>query len=600
MGMSARIALLIATVLALGLGPAFAQNVQLLAPDADEDLQDRLQASSLLMQETEEPRTAQDIVAAARADYGRLIAALYDAGHFSPVVRIEVDGREAARIPPFGAPQSVSNVTIRVSPGPDFVLGTAEIGPLASSTELPEDFRSGGPASTPLLRDTTAAAIEAWRLAGRANANVAGQQITARNSEAILDVRVRIEPGQVVRFGMLDPEGHERMRPDRIRAIAGLPEGDVFSPETLARVEARLQQTGVFSGIALQEGDVGPNGTMDITATLIESPPRRFGGGLEFSTSDGLGISAFWLHRNLSGGAERLRVEGEISGVASEGITVDSDDGIDASVVLRYSRPATFTPDTTLYAELGVEYLDEPAFTLTTIGAETGVEHRFSRTLTGSAGVGLTFFDIDDRFDDRQVTLLSLPAMLTWDRREDPLDARRLFFIEASVTPFISDKGNGGARGFVDGRAYFGFGEDRASRIALRAQLGSVVGGEVDEIPPNFLFFSGGADTVRGQAFQSLGAVQLGVDAGGRSFAGLSTEFRQDIGDTNFGLVAFADAGFVGAGALGTDGEWHAGGGLGVRYDTPFGPIRVDVATPLRGDGVGEDLFLYIGIGHSF
>ena len=599
-GMSARKSLLFATVLSLGLGPALAQNVQLLAPDADEDLQDRLRASSLLLQETEEPRTAQDIVAAARADYGRLVAALYDAGHFSPVVRIDVDGREAARIPPFGAPQSVTNVTIRISTGPDFVLGTAEIGPLASSTELPEDFRTGGPASTPLLRDTTAAAIEAWRLAGRANADVADQQITARNGEAVLDVRVRIEPGQVVRFGTLDPEGHDRMRPDRIRAIAGLPEGDVFSPETLARVEARLQDTGVFSGIALQEGDVGPDGTMDITATLVESLPRRFGGGVEFSTDDGLGVSAFWLHRNLFGGAERLRVEGEISGVGSEGITADDVGGIDASLGLRFSRPATFTPDTTFFAELGVEFLDEPAFTQTTIGAETGVEHRFTRTLTGSAGVGVTFFDIDDQFGDRQVTLFSLPAMLTWDRREDPLDARRLFFIEASTTPFISDSGNAGARGFVDARAYFGFGEDRASRIALRAQAGSVVGGDIDEIPPSFLFFSGGAGTVRGQAFQSLGATQLGEDTGGRSFAGLSTEFRQDIGDTNFGLVAFADAGFVGADAAGTDGDWHAGGGLGLRYATPFGPIRVDVATPLRGDGVGEDLFLYIGIGHSF
>ncbi|WP_339986199.1 autotransporter assembly complex protein TamA [Gymnodinialimonas ulvae] len=592
--------MLLATVLSLGMGPALAQNVQLLAPDADEELQERLRSASLLLQETEDARTAQDIVAAARADYGRLVAALYDAGHFSPVVRIDVDGREAARIPPFGAPQSVSNVTIRVSTGPDFVLGTAEIGPLASSTELPEDFRTGGPASTPLLRDTTTAAIDAWRMAGRANADVADQQITARNGEAILDVRVRIEPGQVVRFGTLDPEGHERMRPDRIRAIAGLPEGEVFSPEILDRVESRLQDTGVFSGIALQEGDVGPNGTMDITATLVESLPRRFGAGVEFSTDDGLGVSAYWLHRNLFGGAERLRVEGEISGVGSEGITADEVGGIDASVGLRYSRPATFTPDTTFYAELGAEFLDEPAFTLTTIGAEAGVEHRFTRTLTGSAGVGLTYFDIDDQFGDRQVTLLSLPGMLTWDRREDPLDARRLFFIEASATPFLSDSGNAGARGFIDGRAYFGFGEDRASRIALRAQAGSVVGGDIAEIPPNFLFFSGGAGTVRGQAFQSLGATQLGEDAGGRSFAGLSTEFRQDIGETDFGLVAFADAGFVGADAIGTDGDWHAGGGLGVRYATPFGPIRVDVATPLRGEGVGEDLFLYIGIGHSF
>ncbi len=592
--------MIIAAAVGLGLGVAEAQNVQFTAPNADEDLRDSLRTASLLLQETEEPRTAQDFIAAARADYGRLVAALYNEGHFAPVVRIDVDGREAARIPPFGAPRSITNITIRVDPGPNFTLGIADIGPLASGTELPGDFRTGGAASTPLLRDTTGAAIDAWREAGYATAGVEGQQITARNGEAILDVRVRIDPGQVVRFGTLNPQGHERMRTERILAIAGLPEGEIFSPEELDRAEERLRDTQVFSAIALQEGEVGPDGVMNIEATLVESLPRRFGGGLEFSTDDGFRASAYWLHRNLFGGAERLRIDGEIRGIGSEGLSSDEIEGVDATLGLRFSRPATFTPDTTFYTEIGAEYLDEPAFTVRTFGVEAGVEHRFTRTLSGTAGLAIDYFEIEDQFIDREVLMVSLPASVTWDRRDDPLDARRLFYFEAETTPFATDQGHSGVRAYVDGRAYFGFGEERASRVALRAQLGSVFGGEFTEIPPSFLFFSGGTGTVRGQEYQSLGAMQLGVEAAGRSFAGLSTEFRQDIGETNFGLVAFADAGFIGADSLGGGGDWHAGGGLGVRYATPFGPIRVDVATPLRGDGVGEDLFLYIGIGHSF
>jgi translocation and assembly module TamA len=72
------------------------------------------------------------------------------------------------------------------------------------------------------------------------------------------------------------------------------------------------------------------------------------------------------------------------------------------------------------------------------------------------------------------------------------------------------------------------------------------------------------------------------------------------LGESNLGLVLFADAGFVGADAGFGNGDWHAGAGLGIRYDTPFGPIRVDIATPVRGGGVGEDIFLYIGIGQAF
>lgn len=602
--MSAPRFLLRIAAIAMMAGPSFAQDIQLSAPGLDDDLVGDLRAASLLLQETEDPRTAQDLLAAARADYGRLVAAFYNAGFFAPVVRIDVDGREAARIPPFGDPPSVQRITIRVESGPAFQLGTAEIGPLASDTELPDEFRPGGAASTPLLRNTTRAAIDAWRDDGYATADVVGQQITARPNQAILDVRVQIAPGQVVRFGRLNPQGFERMRPERILEIAGLPEGTTFSPEVLARAEARLQDTGVFSAIDLEEGEVGPDGVMDITAVLVESAPRRFGAGVEFSTSDGLALNAFWLHRNLFGGAERFRIEAEVSGIGTEELSTDEIGGVDATLNLRLSRPATFTPDTTAYFELSAEYRDDPAFTITTFGAEGGVEHRFSDTLEGSLGLSFDYFDIEDAFGERELTILSVPTTLTWDRRDDPLDATRMFYLSTELRPFIEvsteDSEGVGARAYIDGRYYFGFGEERRTRFAARLQAGSVFGGSIDDIPTSFLFFSGGAGTVRGQEFQSLGAVQNGLDSGGRSFLGLSGEYRQDIGDTNFGLVAFADAGYIGAEALGDDGDWHAGAGVGVRYDTPFGPIRVDVATPIRGDGVGEDLFLYIGIGQSF
>ncbi len=62
--------------------------------------------------------------------------------------------------------------------------------------------------------------------------------------------------------------------------------------------------------------------------------------------------------------------------------------------------------------------------------------------------------------------------------------------------------------------------------------------------------------------------------------------------------MTFADAGYIGTDATGGEGDWQAGAGLGVRYATPFGPIRVDLATPVRGDGVGEDLYTYIGMAH--
>ena len=65
--------------------------------------------------------------------------------------------------------------------------------------------------------------------------------------------------------------------------------------------------------------------------------------------------------------------------------------------------------------------------------------------------------------------------------------------------------------------------------------------------------------------------------------------------------MAFYDVGYVSAGAYGEGAsDWHSGAGLGLRYDTPIGPIRLDIATPVSGDGTGEDVHLYLGIGQNF
>jgi translocation and assembly module TamA len=466
---------------------------------------------------------------------------------------------------------------------------------------LPDDFRPGGAASTPVLRDAASAAIDRWRETGHAVAEVSGQGITARHTDASLDARIAITPGPVVSFGQLIPQGQERMRPERIVEIAGLPEGVTFSPAVLDRVTERLRDTGVFSAVALGEQPLGPGDRMDIVATLTESPPRRFGFGAELSTDEGARVSAFWLHRNLFGGAERLRIEGEIRGIGEGELSVDGIDGIDAGLRARISRPATFTPDTLAYGEIDIAALDEPTFRLVGLSVEAGVEHWFSPKLEGALGVGLRTFVFEDIFGDREsATLLYLPGELTWDNRDDILNPTTGTYMIGSVSPFVTLGDGVGARMTADARGYLGFGEDDRTVLAGRAQAGVLFGGDIDLIPPDYLFYSGGSGTVRGQEYQSLGAIQNGVPSGGRSFGTLSAEVRQALGDGNLGLVLFADAGYVGTDAAFQDGDWHAGAGIGVRYDTPFGPIRVDLATPVRGGSVGEDIFLYIGIGQAF
>ncbi len=178
------------------------------------------------------------------------------------------------------------------------------------------------------------------------------------------------------------------------------------------------------------------------------------------------------------------------------------------------------------------------------------------------------------------------------------------------MTPFVGVAGDAGtgARLLADARVYYSFGADDRFTLAARGQLGSVVGASVTEAPADYLFYSGGGGTVRGVAYQSLGLTYLAdfgegtvlVDSGGASFVGAQLEARVGVTQA-ISVVGFYDFGMVGAEPFPqTSDEYHAGAGLGVRYDTGIGPIRLDVATPVTGDDAYGRVEIYIGIGQSF
>ncbi|QFT81916.1 Translocation and assembly module TamA precursor [Roseovarius sp. THAF27] len=583
--------------LTLGVRAAFSTEAAVQVRGGPQDIAEYLSRSSLTVETADsEDATAQDILAAARADYARMVGALYDAGFYGGVVSIRVDGREASDISPIAGPNRINRVDVIVQPGPPFTFSRAAIGPVAPETELPEGYARGQPAAATVISDAAEAGVTGWREAGHAKVELSGQSITADHRNATLASDIRLSPGPRLRFGDLVITRPSAVRANRIRAIAGLPSGKVFSPEELEDASQRLRRTGAFRSVVLNEAAVpNPDGTLDIQAEVLDAKPRRIGFGAEIASLEGLTLSGFWLHRNLLGGAERFRIEGEVGGIGGDS------GGIDYRLSARFERPATFTPDTTAFLEARIEELDEEEYRQTTFEIGGGVSHIFSDELEGELGIAYQYAEIDDDLGSRTNQLLLLPGKLTFDNRDDALNATEGFYVGLEATPFLAlDAGDPAFRLYADARTYVGFGENDTIVLAGRTQLGSVTGASLLDVPPDMLFFSGGSNTVRGQPYQSLG-VDLGGGntSGGRSFLAVSGELRARVADS-WQVVGFADTGYVGRDSFGSGtGDWHSGAGFGVRYDTGIGPIRFDVATPLDGDA-GQDYEFYIGIGQAF
>ena len=569
-------------------------------PGAPEDLRAALQGASLLLTSQAEKQTdAQDLFAAARAEYGRLLGALYAQGHYSGTIRVLIDGREAASIPPLDAPTKIDRIEVRVDPGPQFLFAQADIAPVTDRSKLPPDYAVGQVARSGAVLDAAQAGIATWRDEGHAKARVADQSITADHAAARLSADIALDPGPRLRFGTLSVEGADRMRPDRIRAIAGLPEGEVFSAEDLNRAADRLRRCGVFKSVALAEAEtIRAPDLLDIDATVVEERLHRYSLGAEIATAEGFGLTGYWLHRNLLGGAERLRIDGAITNIGAD------TSGVDYSLGATLDRPATFTPDTTLSLAAKVGHIADVWETYDSAAVSAGVSHVFSPKLTGSVAVAYEYSEGADKRRPFLYRNLSLPIGATWDNRDSSTDATKGVYVDAEVKPFYGlGTTDSGVRLTLDARGYRGFGEGRFV-LAGRVQAGAIYGADLLDTPRDFLFYSGGGGTVRGQPYQSLGVNVLrsltdDYRTGGSFFLGSSLEARVKV-SRKIGIVGFFDAGRIGLDSLTDDaGGWHSGAGLGLRYDTPVGPIRLDVATPVGGN-TGDGVQVYVGLGQAF
>jgi len=579
-------------------------------------LQPRLEAASLSKQALEEEfDNIQDILGAARADYGRMIAVLYEQGFYGPQVIILADDREVSGMDLFNPPTDVREIVIAVNPGQRFRFGQTNVAPrapAATTDPITKGFAPGKTALSGLVGAAASAGISEWRDDGHAKAALGGETLIADHNDGTLDVDIRLNPGPKLRFGDVTVSSTSEVSEQRVREIMGFPHGEVYSPEELRVAGNRLRRSGVFRAVTLNEADE-PNAddTLDYTLTLLDEKKRRIGLRAEYATLDGFTVGGFWMHRNVFGGGERFRL-----GVDIEGLGDTRGRGTTYRVDGRLTRPATFGADNDAFAYFIAERPDQDDYTETSIELGGGVSRHFSDRLYGEVALALRYSEAEDVYtileaiatgepeQARSFHHAVLPARLEWDLRDDISNPTRGAYFNARATPYLGFNGSqSGARLRLDARGYLSFGSEGRIVLAGRTQLGSIIGSDIEQTPPSYLFYSGGGNTVRGQRYESLGVPVGGIgQSGGRNFLGLSGEIRGKI-TNEIGLVAFYDYGFIGSGsAPGSEGDYHAGAGIGVRYDTPIGPVRLDLATPVAGDTAEayESVELYIGVGQAF
>jgi translocation and assembly module TamA len=359
----------------------------------------------------------------------------------------------------------------------------------------------------------------------------------------------------------------------------------------------------VFNSLRFVEAEeIGPDGRLPMTIVVQDRKPRSVGIGGTLSTIDGIGVAAYWQHRNLFGRGERLRFDAGVDGL---GGSLNPDD-YDYNVGVTFTKPGVWTPDTSFVTGLLAQKVDFDTYREESITATAGFSQTFGKRLTGDLIAEVSRARYEDDFGTRTFTTFGLIGRGAYDRRNDPLNATRGYYLAATAQPFYeADYGNTAVRGTLEGRIYKGFGEDDKIVLAARALVGSYIGPSIEESPPDLLFFAGGGGSVRGYAYNSIGVATFELPGnsfvtGGKALAEASGELRYRI-NKSFGAVGFVDTGYVTQNSdLTGDSDMRTGAGLGVRYFTGLGVLRADLATPLNPRPQDGPVALYIGIGQAF
>ncbi|HOV03544.1 MAG TPA: BamA/TamA family outer membrane protein, partial [Kaistiaceae bacterium] len=316
-----------------------------------------------------------------------------------------------------------------------------------------------------------------------------------------------------------------------------------------------------------------------------------------WSNTDGAGIEAHWGHRNLFGGAEQIRVEGSVSRIGS----ADTSE-LDYELGVTFVKPGIIDPDTDLTAEARLRQEMPDAYESRSATAKLGLNHRFSDTLSASIGAEIEQARIEDEFGTEDYTLIGAPAELVWDTRDNRLDPSKGFHALAFAEPIVDLRND---ESFFVSKASFSayraIDESRRFVLAGRIAAGSITGAGLTAVPADRRFYAGGGGSVRGYPYQGIGPMTSGGNPiGGLSFVEGSAEVRIRVTD-KIGIVPFIDAGQVYAE------DWPAfdeplkvGAGIGLRYLTPVGPLRLDVAVPLDKEPDDPPVAVYLGLGQSF
>jgi translocation and assembly module TamA len=556
-------------------------------------LRQRFQGLSTLNAHDGDPANAAQLDRRAREDADLLTTLLRAEGYY--------DARVSTRIEPNGGRPVV---VLEAEPGTIYKFGDVALNGVTAAGDKATTLRDafGVKPEDPVNADKIAAGEAQLRTTigekGFPFADVGEPEIVVDHATHTATLTMTVVPGGEKRFGVITTAADNKVfGAKHIQEIARFKSGDPFDTAALTDLRRALIQTSLVSTVDIKPVQGADPDVVNIAVGLEPAPRHTIAGELGYGTGEGARAEVSWTDRNMFPPEGALTLRGVLG--TKEQL---------ASVI--YRRNNFHARDRVLTGQIVASNLTRDAYQAKTFSISGSLEKQtnifFQKKWTWSFGGELAASDERDVIVStgaprrRTFFIGALPTTLTYDGSDDLLDPTKGFRLGGRFSPEVSLQGKvfGYARVQFDASVY----QSVTPKVVLagRVRLGTIAGAPRDEIAPSRRFYAGGGASVRGYGYQDIGPRDPNNDPiGGRSLTEFSIEARVKAFG-NFGVVPFLDGGNIYTSPLPKFTQFRFGTGIGLRYYSSFGPIRIDVGTPLNPQKGDARVAVYVSLGQAF
>lgn len=583
-----------------------------------EEFVERFRQLSTVRELDDDQDTIAQVAARARADEELLVEILRTYGYYDGnVVRQLSGGRRNLENGAADADDVSAEPQLRfdILPGPRYVFGRVDLGSLAS---LPQPdlatfrdtfgIREGDPLYADRIVDQEISLRVALGESGYPFARFDQPELLIDHARREGDLSLQVQPGGKYAFGEVFSSDPSFLPGKHLQRIARFDRGDIYQQSLETDLRRAILATGLVSSVSITKRETAPPteaepGQVALDVEFDRAPLRTIAGAVGYGTEDGLKVEARWEHRNLfpPEGALRLRgILGTREALASVG----------------FRRNNFLGRDQVLTVDIFASDITTLAVDARSIGVRGSFEKvsniLFQKDFSWQAGAEVLYSDERNRSNRiapgepvprRAFQIAGLFGSATLDESDDLLDPSSGWRATLFLAPEAS-RSEGTEefylRAQADASYYLPVGDNV---IAGRVRAATIQGAVVDNVAPSRRLYAGGGGSVRGYGFQGVGPRdQDGQATGGASLIEFSLEGRiqTPLFDGAVEVVPFIDAGTVGRGSTPDFDNIQFGAGIGLRYKTSFGPIRIDVATPLNPNEFDSPVVVYVSLGQAF